>query len=70
MKVLNQKKRRKKLKYLVYLMYVRKYHMDRKFIECNFWRFNLKIGIKFTRNVILANLDNWNIIQTILSGMF
>ena len=51
-------------------MYVRKYHMDRKFIECNFWRFNLKIGIKFKRNVILATLDNWNIIQTILSGMF
>ena len=39
-------------------------------IESCFWRFNLKIGIKFKRNVILATLDNWNIIQTILSGMF
>lgn len=41
-----------------------------KFSECNIWRFNLKFGIKFKRDVILATLDNWNIIQTILSGMF
>ena len=31
---------------------------------------NVTFGIKFKRNVILATLDNWNILQTILSGMF